>query len=358
MTGINKFKEEFKEQKKLIEKKGGKVVVKNDYPSPSEILEGIETIDAPEFALATATESDVVMGKTFFSQSSELKTGTGIFDKDMMNNIFMVNYQQKTTNERIYYSCPAGLKLIKKNSFYFNYNPIHITFNPELTKIESYAFYYAQDFEFEGLENASGLTSIEMYAFAYTSLNGLDFANLPDSLTNIGEFCFYDCEKAEFTDIKIPPKCNSIGMGIFKQIKRKQANSFDSMNSNLVVYPHSMLYNIAFRGDLIMPEGFLAIRPYFNYNGTFRNIVFPTTINNLENFCFGADSAESLSNFNLETVTFLKETPPTFGYTVFAPQNIENGFKIYVPDNAVEEYKAVPNLSSYVDCIYPMSQKE
>ena len=56
---------------------------------------------------------------------------------------------------------------------------------------------------------------------------------------------------------------------------------------------------------------------------------------------------------------FESETiPSTVGGDVFALQNIENGFKIYVPDTVIEEYKAIKNFSKYVNCIYPMSQKD
>lgn len=44
MTALETLKQELIAQKKAIEEKGGTVIVKNDYPSPSEITAGIKTI--------------------------------------------------------------------------------------------------------------------------------------------------------------------------------------------------------------------------------------------------------------------------------------------------------------------------
>ena len=65
-----------------------------------------------------------------------------------------------------------------------------------------------------------------------------------------------------------------------------------------------------------------------------------------------------LDRFNLKTITFESETTPRIDSSIIANQHITNGIKIYVPDVAVEAYKALSGLSKCKDRIYPMSQKE
>ena len=113
----------------------------------------------------------------------------------------------------------------------------------------------------------------------------------------------------------------------------------------------------AFAPIFVLEDFVNEISTYFNYNGGFHNITVPSGVI-LRNFCFGGQSALPDSDFYLKTVTFEGESPATIGTKVFAPQNINNGLKIYVPDNSLEAYKNVSNLSLYVDCIFPVSQKE
>ena len=76
MDNLELIKMELLSQKNAIENKGGTVVVKNVNPSPSEITEGIKTINIPNLSEATATESDVISGKTFYAGNNTLKFGS------------------------------------------------------------------------------------------------------------------------------------------------------------------------------------------------------------------------------------------------------------------------------------------
>ena len=60
----------------------------------------------------------------------------------------------------------------------------------------------------------------------------------------------------------------------------------------------------------------------------------------------------------MKTITFERETPPTFGMYLFSDIFLNKGLKIYVPDNSIEAYKAATNFSKYSNYIYPMSQKD
>ena len=73
--------------------------------------------------------------------------------------------------------------------------------------------------------------------------------------------------------------------------------------------------------------------------------------------CFNVSSTCPLSEVTLKTVTFENPTPPsTFYNTWFSAQAIENGLKIYVPDEGFEAY--YNKLTGYQGFIYPASQKD
>ena len=358
MSRIEPIMQELKLQKQIIEEKGGTITVLNDYPSPSEITEAIRTIETPDFTIATATEEDVVFGKTFYSNSSQLKTGTGQFQAGLMNHLFMVDYNKQTTDETLYYSCPAGLSSLRRYCFYCNYNPIHITFNPELTKVEEYAFYYAQNAMFDGFDNHTKLQTIEKYAFSNCSLIGMNAAALPNCVKTLQSHVFYNSYNAEYTEFILPSSLTSIASSIYRQLSRKTARSLDLTNCTLKTLADNMFAYLAFDCDLNLPEGFTQVAANCFYGGCFHNIYFPSSMTSVAAGSFSALTNNPLSNFYLKTVTFAGENPPSIGSSVFAEQHKQNGFKIYVPDNAIDEYKAVSNLSSLVNYIYPISQKD
>ncbi len=77
------------------------------------------------------------------------------------------------------------------------------------------------------------------------------------------------------------------------------------------------------------------------------------------------DLPETVTSFHLsragngkpELVLVLRgSTPPTFDFGYFRP-NASN-CHIYVPDDALETYKATSPFSSYLNCIYPLSEYE
>ena len=75
MNSYNTIINELITQKQVLDEKGFVVNTANTYPSPSEITEAIKNISF-DLSGSTATEADVLAGKTFYSQTSELKTGT------------------------------------------------------------------------------------------------------------------------------------------------------------------------------------------------------------------------------------------------------------------------------------------
>ncbi len=357
MDNIKELQRELLNQKEVIESKSGYVVVKNLNPSPSEITEAIKTIPSTDLSLADATEEDVARGKKFYSGNSIIKTGTASINPNEVNAVFMSNIDEQSSDEQFYWTFANGLKQTRKYNFYRNLNKVQITFNPDIELIEEYTFYNAKNFSFKGLSELENLTKIATYAFAYSGGEGLDFSNLPDSITYLGSFCFFGVE-AEGLDYAFPKNLTYIGQSAFRREKRAVVNNLDLTNFTLERLPEYLLFYLAFNCDLIVPDCVKTMGSYFNHCGSFNNIVLPPTITSLEAYCFGARVNEPISNFYLKTITFEGETVPNFGIYSIAPQHISNGVKIYVPDNVIEEYKAKANFSEYANNIYPISQKE
>lgn len=357
MGNLEILKQEFINQKSVIEEMNGTVNVANTHPTPFEITEAIKTIPHHDLSDSTATEADVAQGKTFYSGNAIIKTGTGVFDTDIVNALFMFTPQTETYSGEITYAIPSEITTLRKYCFYNNYNKIHITFNDDLEIIDEYSFYATKNFSFENLNNLAKLNKIAMYSFAYSSAEGIDMGNLPNSIVTLGTSSFYNSVK-EGLDFRFPDSLDVLGQSVYKQDARTLANSLDLSNYKLNTLVAYTFCNIAFACDLVIPETVKTIGMYFNHGGCFKNITIPSSVTSLQSYCFGGATNAAVSNFYLNTVTFESETPPSFGNNVFALQNVENGFKIYVPDNVIDDYKAISYLANYVENIFPMSEKE
>jgi len=116
--------------------------------------------------------------------------------------------------------------------------------------------------------------------------------------------------------------------------------------------------NLIFDCDLKIPSSVTGLAASCFYGASFNNITIPATCTTLGNAVFYCKKSEAASLRKLKTVTFESTTPPSFGTYPFADQDKTNGFKIYVPDEALSVYKTNAKLASYIDYIYPVSQKE
>ena len=356
MNNLELLKQELLSQKDLIEKRGGVVVQAGTNPSPAEITEAIKTIAGSDLTLATAVEEDVRYGKTFYSGSPELKTGSANMDTESFNHIFTYVANEQSCDGDIYFTLPNHITSIKESMFSYNVNKITLTFSENIKTIGTSAFRGAKNFTFLNFSNLNQLLTISQYAFYGSGANGIDFYNLPNSITKIDAYAFESCLQAN-QSLKLPESLINWGQSAFKQSSRVQLNDFNISDSKITSFPNMAIYNLAFDCDLVVPSNVITIYNQFNYNGCFRNIVFHSEVMLYDNV-FDASSYLPLSDFYLKSVVFEGESVPSLGNNMFAAQNITNGFKIYVPDNSIEEYKAASKLAKYINCIYPMSQKE
>ncbi len=275
-----------------------------------------------------------------------------------MNALFMYNLNEKSTEDELYYTIPSGFKTLRRYMFSENAHNIRITFCDDITSVEDYAFYEARNMVAENFNELTKVTKVANYAFYNARSIGIDIGNLPHSILSISSNGFANCAYDCF-DYRFPDKVKTLGQGVFKQDWRIVSGNLDFSNFNTITtLPAYTFHYHAFNCDFVPPSQVTTIGGYFNFNGSFKNVVLHSGITHVQNSAFNAYDSCSDSDFYLKTVTFEGETPPTFGTNIIANHHLRNGVKIYVPDNVIEEYKAITNLSKYVDYIYPMSEKE
>jgi len=181
---------------------------------------------------------------------------------------------------------------------------------------------------------------------------------LPTSIETLGLRAFY-CSVSPNSTIKLHKGISTMGNYCFgASAKQEMKELIIPDDINLTTLPGYMVENYIFDCDLRIPSTVTSLALGFAYGCSFNNITIPATCTNIGNAAFYCKANEAASYRRLKTVTFEAETPPTFANYVFAEQDKTNGFKIYVPDNAVSTYKANAKLSSFANYIYPMSQKE
>ena len=358
MESLKALKDELINQKRVIEGKSGVVFTAHENPSPYEITEGIKSIPSSDLSDATATEADVTLGKTFYAGNSILKTGTGNFDPDAINMLFLYNTGIKASDKICTCIMPEDLKNVRSYLFYQNYNTFRVRLNESLTEISDYSFYEARGAIIENLEELQYLKKIGNYAFANAKSIGVDIGHLPHSIATLSSTCMFNTSTDCF-DYRFPNNLKSLAQSVFRHEYRLISGNLDLSNFNLNILPGYTFYYHAFGCDLNVPDCVQTIGQNFNYNGSFRNIKICSAVTEIGNNAFGANTTNALDTFYLRSVTFEGEIPPAkMGVSFIANQHVQNGVKIYVPDNAVEEYKAVANLSQYSNIIFPISQKD
>lgn len=187
------------------------------------------------------------------------------------------------------YTIPDSVTLIGHTSFANCSNLASITISGSVTEIGEEAFNKCSSLE--SITIPDSVTKIGEGAF--TNCSSLSNATISDSVTEIGGYAFYACKS--LTSITIPDSVNSIG--------------------NCTFYDCSNLMSVTI-GDGITSIGHAAF-----YDCT-----------------------------SLESVYCKAMTPPSFDGTNVFDYNA-SGRKIYVPTEALEEYRTAENWSDYAIAI-------
>lgn len=232
MNSLEILKQQLIRQKQLLDEKGFPVNTVNTNPSPTEITNAIEKINF-DFTISTATEEDVKAGKTFFSQSNELKTGTydlSVIDK--LNEVIKCFITGKGSWE---IELPDNITQIKKYAFWIDskndnsnlFYKENLVLPPTVTHIQEQAFLNVNLYgtftlpatcEFVGTQafNNCKFTEVHIYGgftststYAFTKCQQLLRAYIYSPVSIIPQYLFCNCYALE--ELYLPPKATSFG---------------------------------------------------------------------------------------------------------------------------------------------------
>ena len=253
---------------------------------------------------------------------------------------------------------PNSVTSIGNYVFYDCIRLTSITIPNSVTSIGDYAFYKCSGLTSITIPNSvtsigngafggcSGLTSIivEQGNKKYDSRNnsnaiietesntliaGCMNTVIPNSVTSIGNYVFYDCRR--LTSITIPNSVTSIGNYVF----------YDCTGLTSITIPNSVtsIGEWAFRDcerltSITIPNSVTSIEEYtFRNCSSITSITIPNSVTSIGNCAFKGCS-------RLTSITCEASTPPNCSYnynSIFNPEN--KSIPVYVPANSVDAYK-------------------
>ena len=262
MNSYNTIINELISQKELLDQKGFNVNTANTYPSPSEITEAIRSINF-DLSNSTATEADVLEGKTFYSQTNELKTGTlSMGSSSNLNEYLTYLISGRGQTEII---IPETATQIRPYAF--------ATYTPGAD---------ASIFSHENFTIPSNIQTIYQYAFYQTNLNGT--LTIPSTVQDIYNRAFY---ATQITNCVISGNLSKNSTEIIGQCSK--------LKKITITEPVTALYK----------------KNLGSLKTGVEEIVLPTTLTSIESGTFSQSSAPY-------TIRFLGATPPTITTSVFS----------------------------------------
>lgn len=212
-----------------------------------------------------------------------------------------------------------------------------------------YAFQYCANLESVVLPE--GMTEISSCAFWYCE--SLTDITLPSTIKYIGGLAFYDC--SSLASINLPNSLIDLGDSAFEGCSSLQSIEIPS---SLGTIPSDAFMNCSSLRSVTLNEGLGGINPGAFFGCALHEIAFPTTLEFVSTSCFGGNPFRSGED-TYHGITFYGTTPPEVhvdddNYTAFtgwhwnsdANDWSDYGIHIYVPNESLDAYAALPGLSN------------
>lgn len=284
-----------------------RILVENyDTDGDGELSYDEVNIEFPQYSILPSTFNIMFTNNNDIRSFNELR----FFDK-------VLNFGQYT-----FYGCenlesvelPEGVKELFQSNFYNCYKLKYIYLPDSITVIGNYNFYNCYELELD---------------------------KFPDNLTTIGTRCFLNCKNLNHS--KLPDGVTSIGDEAFGGCSSLALTELPSgLKGELCYY--------CFSGTKVsftkIPDGVTKLGDaVFKGCPNITSMELPSGITSIGVMCF-YDSG-------LKTLIMDGSTPPNLsGTSLFSTLKT-----IYVPDDAVDAYKAATEWNNYADIIKPVSEK-
>lgn len=309
-----------------------------------DIQKEIDNLPEPEIvdlSQATATESDVAKGKTFFSGNDEIKTGTlevpdlsatTATTADVLQGKKFYNAQgefvegsylsvsklpQVASGDAVTLTASdlAGATSIRARAFMSYPNELRVIIPSSVTLIDDYAFSQApnlKQFDFEGTPQ---VVTIGRNAFYQTNLEHI---KIPSSLVSMGNYAFY--ENKYVKSITFEQGC---------QLTKIPASAFYKVSYQYADWMEMVDLSTCTQLTTLETEAF--------DQAGIKNMILPASITTIKNK--GLTSA-------INKLTVLATTPPDLQYS-FRLYESEGAGTIYIPAGTLSAYESATNWSAF-----------
>ena len=175
--------------------------------------------------------------------------------------------------------------------------------------------------------NLGSLTKLDAYMFAYT---GVTSVNIPDALTSIGNYAFFDCDKiteVSFDDYAITGKYT------FKDCDRLESIN---IGSGITTLWDGLFFSCDSLRSVYLPDGVTTLYAAFRKCFSLRNVTLPETLTDVMDYAFAYD-------YNLKSLYYPMVSPPAaevgylsisgYNYKLDSDEEDEASeiFKLYFP---------------------------
>ena len=214
--------------------------------------------------------------------------------------------------------------------------------------------------------------------YAFAGIAGMTTYEIPSWVTTIGGYVFGECP--DLTSMTIPAGVESIGLGLFRVCDKLTSIVVDPANPvydsregcNAIIVTETNTLRAVCRTTVI-PDSVTAIDQATYGDNKFlpTDFVVPDNVTFIGQVAFTGTNIESMTlpaglkqmgilpisfNTSLNTLVCYAPEPPECLYAQWIWPFQGNGpdFKIYVPAESVEDYKAAVGWDHYADVIFPI----